>query len=104
LHKVFKRRIKTQTVLPAAETAVMLFWALLASRQITMCKADGWQRLAEKPRDQIIDLAARFGNLIAPEIAPTSIPTQIATAPIMMPYRHTHTMRPCFLAQQALCT
>src|SRR3954447_17554137 len=31
LHEEFKRRIKTQTVLPAAETAAMLFWALLAS-------------------------------------------------------------------------
>ena len=31
LHEEFKRRIKTQTVLPSAETAAMLFWALLAS-------------------------------------------------------------------------
>jgi hypothetical protein len=31
----FKRRIKTQTVLPSAETAAMLFWTLLASGQIT---------------------------------------------------------------------
>ena len=35
-----------------------LFWALLASGQITMRKVDGWQTLAEKPDDQIIDLAA----------------------------------------------
>jgi NADH dehydrogenase FAD-containing subunit len=34
LHEEFKRRIKTQTVLPSAETAAMLFWALLASGQI----------------------------------------------------------------------
>ena len=27
LHEEFKRRIKTQTVLPSAETAAMLFWA-----------------------------------------------------------------------------
>ena len=33
LHEEFKRRIKTQTVLPSAETAAMLFWALLASGQ-----------------------------------------------------------------------
>jgi transposase-like protein len=58
LHEEFKRRIKTQTVLPCAETAAMLFWALLASGQITMRKVDGWQSLAEKPDDQIIDLAA----------------------------------------------
>ena len=30
LHEEFKRRIKTQTVLPSAETAAMLFWAALA--------------------------------------------------------------------------
>src|SRR5271157_5939399 len=58
LHEEFKRRIKTQTVLPSAETAAMLFWALLASGQIVMRKVDGWQSLAEKPSDQIIDLAA----------------------------------------------
>src|SRR5208337_1902767 len=58
LHEEFKRRIKTQTVLPCAETAAMLFWALLASGQITIRKVDGWQTLAEKPADQIIDLAA----------------------------------------------
>jgi len=58
LHEEFKRRIKTQTVLPSAETAAMLLWALLASGQITMRKVDGWRSLAEKPSDQIIDLAA----------------------------------------------
>src|SRR5918995_566216 len=45
LHEEFKRRIKTQTVLPSAETAAMLFWALLASGQITMRKVDGWHTL-----------------------------------------------------------
>src|SRR4051795_3451779 len=50
-HEEFKRRIKTQTVLPSAETAAMLFWALLASGQITMRKVDGWQTLAAKPND-----------------------------------------------------
>jgi putative transposase len=58
LHEEFKRRIKTQTVLPCAETAAMLFWALMASGQIVMRKVDGWQSLAERPADQIIDLAA----------------------------------------------
>ncbi len=58
LHEEFKRRIKMQTVLPCAETAAMLFWALMASGQINMRKVDGWQSLAEKPGDQIIDLAA----------------------------------------------
>src|SRR4051794_8228881 len=58
LHEEFKRRIKTQTVLPSAETAAMLFWALLASGQITMRKVDGWPTLAQKPTAQPIDLAA----------------------------------------------
>ena len=54
----FKRRIKTQTVLPSADTAAMLFWALLASGQINMRKVDGWQTLTVKPSNQPIDLAA----------------------------------------------
>jgi putative transposase len=58
LHEEFKRRIKTQTVLPSAETAAMLFWALLASGQINMRKVDGWQTLATTPLAQPIDLAA----------------------------------------------
>jgi hypothetical protein len=36
----------------------MLFWALLAARQITMRKVDGWQTLTHKPADKPIDLAA----------------------------------------------
>jgi putative transposase len=58
LHEEFKRRIKTQTVLPSADTAAMLFWALLASGQINMRKVDGWQTLATNLLDQPIDLAA----------------------------------------------
>ena len=58
LHEEFKRRIKTQTVLPSAETASMLFWALLASGQIIMRKVDGWQTLAARTTDHPIDLAA----------------------------------------------
>lgn len=58
LHEEFKRRIKTQTVLPSAETAAMLFWALMASGQISMRKIDGWRTLSAKPLDVKIDLAA----------------------------------------------
>src|SRR5438445_3134097 len=58
VHEEFKRRIKTQTVLPSADTAAMLFWALLASGQINMRKVDGWQTLATTPIDHPIDLAA----------------------------------------------
>jgi putative transposase len=62
LHEEFKRRIKTQTVLPSADTAAMLFWALLASGQISMRKVDGWQTLStpikQTSNKQLIDLAA----------------------------------------------
>jgi transposase-like protein len=56
LHLEFKRRIKTQTVLPSAETAAMLFWALLASGQIVLRKVDGWTTIAQ-PLAEPIDLA-----------------------------------------------
>jgi putative transposase len=58
LHEEFKRRIKTQCMLPCAETACMLFWALLASGQITMRKVDGWKTLHVAPAEQPLDLAA----------------------------------------------
>jgi transposase-like protein len=58
LHEEFKRRIKTQCALPNAETAAMLFWALMASGQITMRKVDGWQTLAHAPTAQPLDHAA----------------------------------------------
>ena len=58
LHEEFKRRIKTQAVMPSADTAAMLFWALLASGQIIIRKVDGWQTLATNPADQPIDIAA----------------------------------------------
>jgi transposase-like protein len=57
LHLEFKRRIKTQCMLPSAETAAMLFWALLASGQIVLRKVDGWTTLAE-PFAEPIDLTA----------------------------------------------
>jgi putative transposase len=49
LHEEFRRRVKTQCVLPCADTAGMLFWALLASGQMVLRKVDGWQSLHEKP-------------------------------------------------------
>jgi transposase-like protein len=62
LHEEFKRRIKTQTVLPSADTAAMLFWALLASGQINMRKVDGWKTLStpikQTSNKQMVDLAA----------------------------------------------
>jgi putative transposase len=58
LHEEFKRRIKTQTVLPSAETAAMLSWSLLASGQITMRKVDGWPSLGEPLASMHLDLVA----------------------------------------------
>jgi putative transposase len=58
LHEEFKRRIKTQCLLPCAETACMLFWALLASGQITLRRVDGWDTLHVAPGDEPLDLAA----------------------------------------------
>jgi putative transposase len=54
LHEEFKRRIKC--LLPCAETACMLFWALLASGQITLRRVDGTLHVA--PTDEPLDLAA----------------------------------------------
>jgi putative transposase len=58
LNEEFRRRIKTQTVLPAAATAPMLFWALLASGQIVMRKVDGWETLSQPLDPEPLDLAA----------------------------------------------
>lgn len=58
LNEEFRRRIKTQTVLPCAETVPMLLWALLASGQITMRKIDGWQTLDKPIEPMTLDLAA----------------------------------------------
>lgn len=56
MQEEFKRRIKTQCVLLCSEAASMLFWALLASGQITLRKVDGWRSLAEALKP--LDLAA----------------------------------------------
>ena len=58
LNEEFRRRIKTQTVLPCAETVPMLLWALLASGQITMRKVDGWETLAQPVEPVALDHAA----------------------------------------------
>ncbi len=58
LNEEFRRRIKTQTVLPCAETVPMLLWALLASGQIQMRKVDGWETLSQPISRSSLDLAA----------------------------------------------
>lgn len=58
LNEEFRRRIKTQCVLPSGETVCMLFWALLASGQIVLRRVDGWETLAVAPTVQPLDFAA----------------------------------------------
>ena len=60
LHEEFKRRIKTQTVLPpeGAETAAMFSWHCSLQSKSTMHKVDGGRSLGETPFDRIIDLDA----------------------------------------------
>lgn len=58
LNEEFRRRIKTQTVLPCPETVPMLLWALLASGQIQMRKIDGWETLDQPIAPIALDLAA----------------------------------------------
>jgi putative transposase len=58
LNEEFRRRIKTQTVLPCAETVPMLLWALLASGQIAMRKVDGWETLSQPIQPATLDQAA----------------------------------------------
>ena len=58
LNGEFRRRIKTQTVLPCAETVPMLLWAMLASGQITMRKVDGWETLSQPIEPFSLDQAA----------------------------------------------
>ena len=58
LNEEFRRRIKTQTVLPSPDTVAMLLWALLASGQIQMRKVDGWETLTQPIEPATLDLAA----------------------------------------------
>ena len=58
LNEEFRRRMKTQTVLPCAETVPMLLWALMASGQIRMRKVDGWETLTQPALPMTLDFAA----------------------------------------------
>ena len=58
LNEEFRRRIKTQTMLPCAQTVPMLLWALLASGQIQMRKVDGWETLSRPLDPMPLDLVA----------------------------------------------
>jgi transposase-like protein len=58
LNGEFRRRIKTRTVLPCAETLPMLLRALPASGQIQMRKVDGRETLSQPIKPMPLDLAA----------------------------------------------
>jgi putative transposase len=58
LNEEFRCRIKTQAVLPCAETVPMLLWALLSSGQVQMRKVDGWKTLSQPLVPMSLDLAA----------------------------------------------
>ncbi|WP_425465504.1 transposase [Palleronia caenipelagi] len=58
LNEDFRRRIKTQTMLPCAETVPILLWALLASGQIQMRRVGGWEALSQTLQPMLLDLAA----------------------------------------------
>jgi len=82
LNEEFRRRIKTQTVLPCAETVPMLLWALLASGQIQMRKVDGWETLSQPLEPMPLDHAPEKPNLHMPGERRQGIPTAFATRPL----------------------
>jgi hypothetical protein len=78
-HEEFKRDIKTQTALPCAETAAMLFWALLASGQITTPRlTDGRASPRNRPVTSLTSPHDRIASC-CPKDARQPIPTHIAT-------------------------
>jgi hypothetical protein len=98
LHEEFKRRIKTQTVLPSAETAAMLFWAELAKAPSAQpmeskrrgCSPQGRLPCAKStagrrfPRNSLLNaLTWQLDPTIlnVSETSPNRISTQLATAP-----------------------
>ena len=58
LNGEFRRRTKTQTVLPCAETVPMLLRALPAFGQIQMRKVDGWETLSRPLEPMPLHLVA----------------------------------------------
>jgi transposase-like protein len=56
LNEEFRRRVKVQGVQPSAQSVCMLFWALLASGAISLKRVNGWETLAQPPKE--VQLAA----------------------------------------------
>lgn len=57
LQEEFRRRVKVQGMQPSAESACLLFWALLASGAVKMRKVDGFQTLRAAPKEQPLPAA-----------------------------------------------
>ena len=71
---------RSATMLPSADTAAMLFSALLASGQID-AQGDGWQALATKPVDQpLTSQPETILHVTGDRATPNS--SQIAAAPV----------------------
>jgi hypothetical protein len=81
LPEEFKRRNKPQTVLPSADTAAMLFWALLAQARPTCARSTAGRR---SPRSQSISRLTWPPETIAScdRRSRHQIPTAFRTAPI----------------------
>ncbi|MGH7931928.1 MAG: transposase [Candidatus Binataceae bacterium] len=45
INEEFRRRTKTQSSLPSEDAALLLFFGLLRSRQVTLRRLVGWQHL-----------------------------------------------------------
>jgi transposase-like protein len=58
LNEESRRRIKTRTVLPCAETVPVPLWPLLASGPIRMRKVDGCETLFQPIAPMPVELAA----------------------------------------------
>ncbi len=71
LHEEFKRRIKTQTVLPSADTAAMLFWALLAIAFVVLALRHwvGGRRVKVKRRSPASSRLSATGAMTQPPLA-----------------------------------
>ena len=80
LNEEFRRRIKTQTVLPCAETVPMLLWALLASGN-RMRKVDGWETLLIPSNHSPLTAPPEKPNLQTPGARRQGISTTFETQP-----------------------
>ena len=55
--KEFRRRIKTQSLLPSEDAAVVLLFSLVASGQIKLRRIDGWQKIGSMLSQRTVEAA-----------------------------------------------